>query len=702
MPTIRELIAGSQHLNPKRQPPSPEVSILLPTYRRGSSGRFKKCVESLLLQTYSNFELIIVDDHSVDGTFDQIMSFMGRDSRISCIRHDQHIGLPAISEFEAYKKSEGDFLFYAFDDHEFYPDALNQLVTEFKHRNADMIFGVMGSPFKSDDEKDEISNNFEVIQPYTDLLESHNFVAKNAVLLRRDVIKVVGSHDPHVVLVKQCGWDLWRRISHEYLIQPVPIAVGRECEPNPLDNLPAPYDVDYWAINEWVKRPGRNAKLLPENFEDYDVTHVPTEASSFFKDSVAETLRRFSHPLLRKEDKPKENGRLLVVSSTISASVSLCFNSLPSSNDAIRIVDSSTWPANTTAGARAVIFVRDIFGFGRSNWMRYTNIARIPHYFFVDDNFTILAQNGSKEYREWLNLNNLRSRLSSFSGVLLSTPELLDYYDSNNLHDNLLLYPPIRQSINYSGPRKRKPLNTFRIGFLGGQHRLKSFISLVIPAIISAKEGCNIEIAAAGVPEDDLRAALEGRGISWTSYPFDISYRATMMRMLSEDLDILIHPGEDTANHRYKTTNVLINADILGVAALVSDTKPYSDLPKLGVCLTAKDDERSWHSAIVDLLSNPALRRNLVEANRNYCRLHFDGRANELAISQIIERHPFGAELLGRRHQALSAFIADDVTNSLKLKRSLQSSWNLVTLIAKNRFRQHILDNERFQINARK
>ena len=59
---------------------NPEISIMLPTYCRGKSGLFKKCVDSILSQTFKNFELIIIDDASVDGTADVINNYINNDN----------------------------------------------------------------------------------------------------------------------------------------------------------------------------------------------------------------------------------------------------------------------------------------------------------------------------------------------------------------------------------------------------------------------------------------------------------------------------------------------------------------------------------------------------------------------------------------------------------------------------------------------
>ena len=68
----------------------PLVSIILPTHNRASF--LRKSVESVLLQTETNFELIIVDDASTDSTFELSNQFAKLDRRVKVIRNEVSLG----------------------------------------------------------------------------------------------------------------------------------------------------------------------------------------------------------------------------------------------------------------------------------------------------------------------------------------------------------------------------------------------------------------------------------------------------------------------------------------------------------------------------------------------------------------------------------------------------------------------------------
>jgi len=71
----------------------PKVSIGLPVYN--GEPHLRHAIESLLSQDYANFELIISDNASTDGTFDLCRTFAERDNRIRLYRNDTNIGAAA-------------------------------------------------------------------------------------------------------------------------------------------------------------------------------------------------------------------------------------------------------------------------------------------------------------------------------------------------------------------------------------------------------------------------------------------------------------------------------------------------------------------------------------------------------------------------------------------------------------------------------
>lgn len=65
-----------------------KVSVVMAVYNR--EDMIRECVESILKQSYEDFEAIIVDDHSEDATFEVLQEFARNDVRIKAFRNERH------------------------------------------------------------------------------------------------------------------------------------------------------------------------------------------------------------------------------------------------------------------------------------------------------------------------------------------------------------------------------------------------------------------------------------------------------------------------------------------------------------------------------------------------------------------------------------------------------------------------------------
>ena len=102
----------------------PLVSIVLPTYN--GSKYLAEAVESCRAQTWPNWELIIVDDCSTDGTPDLIRALAQKDPRIRSVRHERNRKLPAALN-TGFAQARGEFLTWISDDNAYRPDALAEM-----------------------------------------------------------------------------------------------------------------------------------------------------------------------------------------------------------------------------------------------------------------------------------------------------------------------------------------------------------------------------------------------------------------------------------------------------------------------------------------------------------------------------------------------------------------------------------------------
>lgn len=134
----------------------PLISIIMPTH---NAGRYiGKAIESVLAQTYPNWELLIVDDASTDETESVVRSF--DDSRIY-YKKARRIGHPAGVRNTALRMAQGELIAFLDSDDLYYPTTLEKLSAPLLE-NADLI-SVYGFAFQIDENDQPIPNALSLI-----------------------------------------------------------------------------------------------------------------------------------------------------------------------------------------------------------------------------------------------------------------------------------------------------------------------------------------------------------------------------------------------------------------------------------------------------------------------------------------------------------------------------------------------------------
>ena len=91
----------------------PKVSILMPAYN--AERYIGTAIESVLSQSYDDWELIIVDDASDDNTGAICERYASKDKRIKTLRHTENKGI-SIGKNEALRHASGDYIAFCDDD----------------------------------------------------------------------------------------------------------------------------------------------------------------------------------------------------------------------------------------------------------------------------------------------------------------------------------------------------------------------------------------------------------------------------------------------------------------------------------------------------------------------------------------------------------------------------------------------------------
>lgn len=112
-----------------------KFSIIMPTYNNVDV--IKKSVESIFVQTYENWELIIVNDGSTDDTVEVLEEYIKNDNRVKLIT--QVNKGPFQARINGLKQATGDYLLFLDADDYYEKDSLlilNEFITSVKGRDV--------------------------------------------------------------------------------------------------------------------------------------------------------------------------------------------------------------------------------------------------------------------------------------------------------------------------------------------------------------------------------------------------------------------------------------------------------------------------------------------------------------------------------------------------------------------------------------
>jgi len=189
----------------------PQVSVIILTRNRPQY--LVKAIQSVLDQTFTDFEIIIVDDASTDETPEVINSF--QDRRIVSIRHDVNKGESA-SRNAGVKMAKGEFIAFLDDDDQWLPQKLELQVGMLQKGNG-KLGGVYTGFYKWDIEREQIIGK-RVPEKRGDIADDmfvQNWVGTpSTVVVKKKCLKDVGEFDE--TLVFGPDYDMWIRIAQKY------------------------------------------------------------------------------------------------------------------------------------------------------------------------------------------------------------------------------------------------------------------------------------------------------------------------------------------------------------------------------------------------------------------------------------------------------------------------------------------------------
>ena len=187
----------------------PEVTIVIPTYN--SAELLRQALASVRAQTVTNWEAIVVNNHSVDHTAKVIEEFA--DARIQLVNFSND-GVIAASRNQGIRLARSPWVAFLDSDDTWAPDKLDLCLSVARKDTSDLIVHDVYLDFQGKGQKRKRCEG-RLSHGYKRLLFAKNDFVTSSVMVRIDLLRTVGGFSEDASIVTVEDFDLWLRLAKD-------------------------------------------------------------------------------------------------------------------------------------------------------------------------------------------------------------------------------------------------------------------------------------------------------------------------------------------------------------------------------------------------------------------------------------------------------------------------------------------------------
>ncbi|MDA7771006.1 glycosyltransferase [Candidatus Pelagibacter sp.] len=186
----------------------PLISVIIPTYQR--SDKLKIAIQSVLAQTFVNFEVLIMDDGSEDGTRDIVNSF--KDHRIF-YSWQKNTGGPASPRNNGIKIAKGEWIALLDDDDAWAENKLDEVSRQINNKN-DLIYHDYSKVFtERNSQKELIKSKYLKNPKIIDLILNGNVIGVSTVVVRKELLLKINGFNENIKMAPCADYNTWLKIA---------------------------------------------------------------------------------------------------------------------------------------------------------------------------------------------------------------------------------------------------------------------------------------------------------------------------------------------------------------------------------------------------------------------------------------------------------------------------------------------------------
>ena len=187
----------------------PLISVIIPIYN--AELYLEETINSVLNQTYKNFELLLINHNSTDNSFLIVNNFTKKDTRVRVVNLDINKGGPAYPRNMGIELSKGEYIAFLDADDVWWEKKLEKQLKVLENSDCDIVHTLANTI----DEKSDITGKFQnqrVFNKFKYLLSNKsviyytNYINVNSVLMKTDK-QMRFNEDKNLVAMED--WKLW-------------------------------------------------------------------------------------------------------------------------------------------------------------------------------------------------------------------------------------------------------------------------------------------------------------------------------------------------------------------------------------------------------------------------------------------------------------------------------------------------------------
>ena len=187
----------------------PTISVIMSVFNEGTRERFlREAIESILNQTFADFEFLIVNDGSTDSSLEIIQSY--QDKRIRVINNEENIGLTR-SLNKAIRQARGEYIARQDADDISLPNRFEEQIKYFEEHPGVALLGT--SVYRIDEQGKVLGRIIVPAKPGRSLLRENQF-NHGSTMFKREAVKRLGGYNE--LLRYSQDYELWVRLAKYY------------------------------------------------------------------------------------------------------------------------------------------------------------------------------------------------------------------------------------------------------------------------------------------------------------------------------------------------------------------------------------------------------------------------------------------------------------------------------------------------------